>query len=161
MNYYLRLAIPLTIVYLMGTNNFEWSNIVVGLLISVAIAMLVRPRMQEINWQDLPTMLLATVQYVVVLLWDVLLNGLKVARIVLTPGELPISPGIIAVPSLCQTEWGTALSAFAITAAPGEMVIEISDNGIMYTHCLIATDKEKYIAQAQQRRRDMLQRIFA
>ncbi|MFO7536539.1 MAG: Na+/H+ antiporter subunit E [Chloroflexota bacterium] len=159
--YYLRLAFPLTIIYLMATNNIELSNIVVGLLLSLAIAVLVRPRMQEINWQDLPTMLLATIQYVGVLIWDVSLNGLKVARIVLTPGKMPISPGIIAVPSLCQTEWGTALSAFAITAAPGEMVIEISDDGIMYTHCLIATNKEKYIAQAQQRRRDMLQRIFA
>jgi multicomponent Na+:H+ antiporter subunit E len=157
---YLRSVVPLTIIYLIATMNIEISNIVVGVLISAAIALLVRPYTEPVNWQNFPTMLLAAIQYVMVLVWDVFLNGLKVAYIVLTP-RMQISPGIIAVPSLCETKLGTALSAFAITAAPGEMVIEISDDGIMYTHCLIATDKEKYIAQAQQRRRDMLQRIFA
>jgi multicomponent Na+:H+ antiporter subunit E len=157
---YLRVVIPLTIIYLIATINVQLSNIVLGLLISTVIVVLVRPYTEPVNWQNLPTMLLAIVQYLVVLVWDVFLNGLKVAYIVLTP-TMQISPGIIAVPSLCETKLGTALSAFAITAAPGEMVIEISDDGIMYTHCLIATDKERYIAQAQKRRRDILQRIFA
>jgi multisubunit Na+/H+ antiporter MnhE subunit len=158
--YYFRVVVLLLVVYLVATSNFELSNIVVGTIIALAIAFLVRPKTQTVNWRSLPTMLLAILQYSIVLVWDVFLNGLKVAYIVLTPGPLKIAPGIIAVPSLCKTELGTALSAFAITAAPGEMVIEIDDSGIMYTHCLIATDKDKYIAQAQQRRRDMLQRIF-
>ena len=160
MYYYLRVAIPLTVIYLLVTSNFELSNIIVGAIIALLLAMLVRPHTQAINWQNSPIMILALVRYIVLLVWDVFLNGLKVAYIVLTP-NLQIKPGILAVRSGCKTEIGTALSAFAITAAPGEMVIEISDDGIMYTHCLIAVDKDEQIAEAQAHRRDMLEQIFA
>jgi len=160
MGYYLRVVIPLTIIYLLATNNYELSNVVLGLLIALALAVLVRPQTEAVNWQNMPSLILAILQYTIVLIWDVFLNGLKVAYIVLTP-RLQIKPGIIAVPSDCKSEVATALSAFAITAAPGEMVIEIDDKGIMYTHCLVVTDKDETSARDQARRRQMLERIFA
>jgi multicomponent Na+:H+ antiporter subunit E len=160
MNYYLRVVIPLTIIYLLVTNNYEISNIVVGLLIALALAVLVKPQTQAVKWQSLPSLMVAVLQYTIVLIWDVFLNGLKVAYIVLTP-SLQIMPGIVAIPSGCKTEVATALSAFAITAAPGEMVLETDDDGIMYTHCLIAVGKDDLMAQAQARRRQILGRIFA
>ncbi len=160
MGYYLRVVIPLAIIYPIITNNYELSNLVVGLLIALALAVLVKPQTQAVKWQNWPSLILAILQYTVELIWDVFLNGLKVAYIVLTP-SLQITPGIVAVPSGCDTEVATALSAFAITAAPGEMVIETDDDGIMYTHCLIALGKDEIMAKAQDRRRQILERIFA
>jgi multicomponent Na+:H+ antiporter subunit E len=85
--------------------------------------------------------LLATVQYIFILLVDIMRNGLQVARIVLTP-SLPIKPGIITIPSHCDTELGTALTAHAITVSPGELVVEVGEDGTMYTHCLDAVVSE-------------------
>jgi multicomponent Na+:H+ antiporter subunit E len=55
---------------------------------------------------------------------------------------------------------GTALSAHAITLAPGEMVVEMDEKGVMYTSCLDTTNSEKYIEDAQKIRKDLLQKIF-
>ena len=104
-------------------------------------------------------MILALGAYVLIVTRDVILSGLQVARLVLDP-SLPIRPGIIAIPSLCQSELATALSAHAITLAPGEMVVEIDKHGIMYTHTLDVTKAESYVNEAQQMRSDLLARIF-
>jgi multicomponent Na+:H+ antiporter subunit E len=82
-----------------------------------------------------------------------------VAKLVLDP-KLPIRPGIIAIKSGMTSEIGTALSAHAITITPGEMVVEIGDDGTMYTHCLDAVSSGEGGDSAQQTRRDMLQQIL-
>jgi multicomponent Na+:H+ antiporter subunit E len=74
--------------------------------------------------------------------------------------KLPIRPGIIAIDSGCSSELGAALSAHALSITPGELVIGIDDEGVMYTHCLDATHSAEYTAQAQAMRRDLLSKIF-
>ena len=54
----------------------------------------------------------------------------------------------------------TALSAHAITLAPGEMVVEIGEGGVMYTHTLDASQAADYVAEAQDLRRELLRKIF-
>ncbi|MDH3881664.1 MAG: Na+/H+ antiporter subunit E, partial [Desulfobacteraceae bacterium] len=98
-------------------------------------------------------------RYLVKLVYDVIDSGIQVARIVMDPA-LPIKPGIVSIPSDCESEMGTALSAHAITLAPGEMVVEMDEKGVMYTSCLDTTNSEKYIEDAQKIRKDLLQKIF-
>jgi multicomponent Na+:H+ antiporter subunit E len=135
------------------------NNLVVGLLFAVAVTLLMRPRRRSWDIRRFPSALLALLQYVGILMWDIMVNGIQVARIVLTPG-LPIQPGIIAIPSLCESEMGTALSAHAITVSPGELVVEIGRDGVMYTHALDATNSDKKAADAQRLRVNLLQKIF-
>ena len=71
-------------------------------------------------------------------------GGLFVARIILRR-ELQIDPGIIAVPSGCDSELASALSAHAISLSPGELVVEIDELGVMYTHALDITRSEENI----------------
>jgi multicomponent Na+:H+ antiporter subunit E len=78
---------------------------------------------------------------------------------VLNP-RLPLRQGIIAIPSGCQSELGTALSAHAITLTPGEMVVEIDADGVMYTHALDVSAAETAVLDAQTQRRDLLAKIF-
>jgi multicomponent Na+:H+ antiporter subunit E len=151
--------IPLWFIYLALTADLSLSNLLLGLLIAVAVTGLVHPGRRPLELRRLPGAAFAMTQYILILMIDVARNGLQVARFVLTP-SLPIKPGIIAIPSLCQTEMGTALSAHAITVSPGELVVEISDDGTMYTHCLDATDSVKKSTEAQQMRVNLLQKIF-
>lgn len=90
---------------------------------------------------------------------DVIRGGISTARIVLDP-KLPINPGIIAIPSGSKSDLGTALSAHAITLSPGELVVAIDDEGVMYTHCLDVTDTEKFIEKAQSTRKNFLSKMF-
>jgi multicomponent Na+:H+ antiporter subunit E len=157
--HYILIHLLLLLIYLALTSNIALNNIIVGLLFATAITFMVRPQRTRFDLQRLPGAVLAMAQYILILIWDVIGNGLQVARIVLTP-SLPIQPGIIAIPSLCETEMGTALSAHAITVSPGELVVEISEDGTMYTHALDATHSERHSANAQRMRVNLLQKIF-
>lgn len=157
--HYLQYFIPLFLIYLALTSDVSFPNIVLGLLVSGAVTLLIRPVRRAMPPQRVPVAFLALLEYIFILMVDVIKNGLQVARIVLTP-SLPIKPGIIAIPSLCATDMGTALSAHAITVSPGELVVEISEDGIMYTHTLDATESEQKAAEAQKMRVNLLQRIF-
>lgn len=157
--YYLLIIVPLLFVYLELSSNFELSNIIVGLMIVTGIVKLIRPRRLPTDWRRLPSSVFALVRYLVKLVYDVIASGIRVARIVMDPA-LPIKPGIVSIPSECESEMGTALSAHAITLAPGEMVVEMDEKGVMYTSCLDTTNSEKYIEDAQKIRKDLLQKIF-
>lgn len=157
--HYLLIIVPLLFIYLELSSNFELSNIVVGLIIVTGIAKFVRPQHLPSDWRRLPSSVFALVQYLVILVYDVIASGIQVARVVLDPA-LPIKPGIVSIPSQCDSEMGTALSAHAITLAPGEMVVEIDEKGVMYTSCLDTTNSEKYVENAQKMRKDLLQKIF-
>lgn len=158
--YNLLLIVPLLLVYLELSSNFELSNVVVGLLIVSGILLLIRPRHRPMAWHRLPSAIVALIKYVVILAYDLIMSGIQVARIVLDPA-LPIQQGIVAIPSECESELGSALSAHAITLTPGELVIETDEQGVMYTHCLDATKSEQYVAEAQKMRRDLLEKIFS
>lgn len=157
--YYLRALILLTLVYLALTSNLQPSNIVVGVLLAVLALVLIRPERKTMSPRDYPRSLMALVRYVATLAADLVISGLQVARVVLTP-SLPIRPGVIAIPSDTKSDLGLALSAHAITLTPGNLVVETDVAGVMYTHCLDATDAAETVGEAQQMRRELLDQIF-
>lgn len=157
--HYIRTILILLAIYLALTGNLQFSNIVLGTLVAAVAAVLVRPQPGRTDLRRLPAAAWAIVRYVAILAADVVKSGIGVAAIVLDPA-LPIRPGIIAIPSGCCNELASALSAHALSVTPGELVIGIDDDGMMYTHCLDATHSAEYTAQAQAMRRDLLSKIF-
>ncbi|NCF65461.1 MAG: hypothetical protein GWP61_05770 [Chloroflexi bacterium] len=157
--YNLRAVLLLTATYLALTANLQLGNILVGLLLSSLILLLLRPAIQIVNWRFLPSSTWAILRYTVVLAYDLIVSGIQVARIVLDPA-LPIQQGNIAIPTNCQSESSQALSAHAITLTPGEMVVEMAEEGVMYTHALDAEHAEASVARAQQKREQMLRKIM-
>ena len=153
------MIVGLWMVYLALTANFRLNNLVLGLLIAIGLTLLMRPPRGAFELRRLPVALLALGRYLFVVLVDAVKSGIVAARLVLDP-DLPVKPGIIAIQSGCDSELATALSAHAITLAPGEMVIEIGKDGVMYTHALDATRAVEYVQEAQQLRRELLRRIF-
>ena len=157
--YYLRPIFLLTLAYLAFTANLELLNIIAGFIVASLVVLLIRPRPHKVNWRQFPQVALAMVRYVLVLVYDLVVSGIQVARIVLNP-SLPIQPGIIAIHSKCRSEKASALNAHAITLTPGELVVEMSEDGTMYTHCLDASKSEQVVEQAQTMRVELLEKIF-
>jgi multicomponent Na+:H+ antiporter subunit E len=146
-------------VYLALTANLEMNNVWLGLLIAAGLTMLIRPQRGRIELRRLPEATLALGRYLLLILSDMIKSGLAAARLILNPA-LSVKPGIVAIPSGCESELATALSAHAITLAPGEIVVEIGEDGTMYTHTLDATHAAEYVAEAQRLRRELLGKIF-
>jgi multicomponent Na+:H+ antiporter subunit E len=153
------MVIGLWLVYLALTANLELGNVALGLLVGMALTLLLRPPRGTFELRRMPGALAALFRYLFVVFFDAIKSGLVAARLVLDPA-LPVKPGIIAIPSDCDSELATALSAHAITLAPGEMVIEIGKEGTMYTHALDATRAAQYVEEAQTLRRELLRLIF-
>jgi multicomponent Na+:H+ antiporter subunit E len=158
--HYVRTILILLAIYLALTGNLQPSNIVLGALVATSAALLLRPQPSRADVRRLPAAIWAILRYIAILAADVVKSGLAVARIVLDPA-LPIRPGIITIDSGCGSELGAALSAHALSITPGELVIGIDENGVMYTHCLDATHSAEYVAQAQEMRTHLLSKIFA
>jgi multicomponent Na+:H+ antiporter subunit E len=131
-----------TLIYLMLTANLEWLNIFTGVLIAMVITWLLKPRLKTLSWHRVPTATLALIQYLGILVYDI------------------INPAIIAIPSGCDSELATALSAHAISVSPGEVVVEIDEDGVMYTHVLDVTQSAEYKEHAQSMRRELLSKII-
>lgn len=62
------------------------------------------------------------------LLWQIILSGLNVTRIILSPG-LPISPKIVKVEAQQNSSVGLVTYANSITLTPGTISIEASERG--------------------------------
>ena len=153
------MIVGLWLVYLALTANLEPGNVVLGLLVATGLTLLMRPPRGTFELKRLPGAVLALGRYLFVVILDAIKSGLVAARLVLNPA-LPVKPGIIAIPSDCDSELATALSAHAITLAPGEMVVEIGKDGTMYAHALDATRAADYVEEAQALRRELLRKIF-
>lgn len=156
---YLPFILFIATIYLLLTSNLEWLNIVTGLLIATGITFLLKPQVRVFSWNRAPEAILATLRYLGLLVYDIIKGGLMVAKLALSP-KLDFKPAIIAIPSGCESELATALSAHAVSIAPGELVVEIDSDGVMYTHILDITQSSEYKEQAQNMRRDLLRKIF-
>jgi multicomponent Na+:H+ antiporter subunit E len=154
------ISIPLFLVYLILSGNVTAPNLVVGGLVSLGVSTLLPGRKDAgFDWKRSPVFVWAMFRYVFIVLWGVIKGGITTARIVLSP-DMPLKIGIIAIPSGSKSELGTALSAHAITLSPGELVVKMDDEGVMYTHCLDVDKSEVYVAEAQSLRRNLLSDMF-
>lgn len=154
----LRWLLLISVLYLALTADFSVGNLLVGVLLSFGLAWLVHPSKERVSWQSFPRRAWYFARYILLLVSDIILSGVGVARVVLTP-SLPINPGIIAIPTHCKSDVAQALSAHALTVTPGEMVVAIGEDGTMYTHCLDATHGQEVILEAQRLRRELLEKI--
>ena len=156
---YIGSIVLLTLFYLGITSNLEISNIIAGLLIASGITLLLGLKSKPFRWRELPIVLFALGKYILILAYDLIKSGFQVASIVLSR-SIPLQQGITALPIKVESEIGEALSAHAISLTPGELVIEMDDEGVLYTHCLDATRTDSYIQDAQEMREDLLDKIF-
>lgn len=157
----LQITLPLTLVYLAlaykyGDNPLP--HIVLGFLVALGVSALLPVRVKTFDWSYAPTFFVGVIRYVMLVIVDMFKSAYQVALIVLSP-KLPIQPGVVAIESGCQSPIAIALSAHAITLTPGEMVIAIGDDGVLYTHTLDVSRSAEYSAQAQTLRRDLLSKI--
>ncbi|MDX1613806.1 MAG: Na+/H+ antiporter subunit E [Candidatus Promineifilaceae bacterium] len=155
---YLKWILPLSVLYIALTGNGEPLNWLLGVLLALGITALLRPDPAPIGWAHLPAASLAAVQFVLSLLADLVVSSLLVARMLLRR-QLPLRQGVFALPTGSPAEAVTVLSAQAITLTPGEMVIEIDEDGVMYTHSLDVVTSAESEPRDQERRVGQLSRI--
>ena len=153
------LTLTLAVVWVLLAKELSAGSVLLGLLLGWLIPWITRP-----FWPDRPRLRrpLRIVEYVLVVLWDICIANVQVARVVLTVRDADLRPAFIAIPlELTAPEAITAFAA-TITLTPGTVSADLADDGrSLLVHCLHAPEPEAVVAEIKDRYERRLKEIFA
>lgn len=142
--------------WLMLNHSLDAGTILMALILAVGIPRLVRPfiaRTPNIDW-------LPAIQLFFVVLWDIIVSNVKVAKLVLGPMH-KMHPKWFRIPLETQHEEVNTLLAMIITTTPGTVSAGIDqDRGDILVHALSADDTEAEIQNIKDRYEKPLMQIF-
>lgn len=131
-------------------------------LLMAAVLAVLLPRLGERLREDHPRARrpLVAAKLALVVLWDIVLSNLEVARRILGR-ESAIRPGFVWVPLALHNPYGIAALAGIITMTPGTLSAELSpDRRHLLVHCFHLDDAAATIAQIKRRYEAPLLEIF-
>jgi multicomponent K+:H+ antiporter subunit E len=103
---------------------------------------------------------LKLIRYILVLMWDIVVANLAVAKLILGPTKA-LQPGFIAYPLNLTGDLPITLLASTISLTPGTLSAEVSkDREWLYIHALDLPDEQALIDEIKQRYETPLKEIF-
>jgi multicomponent K+:H+ antiporter subunit E len=138
-------------------NGLTTGHVVLGAVLSVVI-----PALVERFWTDRPRIRnwMAVFRLGLVVLWDIVVSNVQVARLVLGP-ERRIEPCFVWLPLDIRDPYGLVSLAAIITMTPGTLSADLTDDRRhLLVHVLNAGDASALIAALKQRYEAPLMTIF-
>lgn len=139
------------------------NHIGLGTLVMAALVGTTVPLLTQAYWPTRPRVksLRLLVAYVALVLWDVILANIAVARIVLFLPRDRIRSAFIAVPITLKSPEAIALLAGTITMTPGTVTADMNgDATVLLIHSLHAPDPDTIRDEILTRYESRLKRIF-
>ena len=152
------LTLLLTAVWVMLMNELSPGYIVFGLILGILV-----PLFTAAYWPNKPVIRspFKAVTYVLLVLWDIVVANITVARIVLFKPNADLRPAWITVPLDLKTPEAISLLAGTITMTPGTVSSDIAADGrSILVHCLHAPDPDAVVAEIKDRYERRLKEIL-
>lgn len=152
------LTLTLALVWVLLVNDFSWGALAFGLLLGLAVA-----RLTAVWWPGRARMRhpLAIGEYVLIVLWDILVSNLQVAALVLFRRGDSLRSQYVVVPLALRSPEAIAVLAGTITMTPGTVSADLSADGrSLLVHCLETRDAAATVAAMKSRYEQRLMRIF-
>jgi multicomponent K+:H+ antiporter subunit E len=152
------LSLTLVFVWLALVNKFTLGNLLLGILFAIVIPMLTAP-----YWPDRPKISrpFKGVEYVLVVLWDIVVANVQVAAIILFKREKDIRSQWIVVPLDVKSAEAITVLAGTITMTPGTVSATLAaDGGSILVHCLHTDDVDAVRDEIKNRYERRLKEIF-
>lgn len=153
------LTVILAAVWILLVNDFSWGALVFGLVLGLAIA-----KMTSSYWPDRPRVRnpLAIVEYIVIVLWDIIVSGVQVAYLIVFRRGDSLKSQFLTVPLQLESPEAIAMLAGTISMTPGTVSADVSADGhSLLVHCLEVSDPAGTVAAIKSRYELRLMRIFA
>lgn len=152
------LTVLLTLVWMLLANKPSLNSLLFGLLLGIVIPFVTQPywpqRPKLRNWP-------MVVEYILVVLWDIVIANITVARIILFKRDADRQPNWICIPLELRTPEAITVLAGTITMTPGTVSADVSSEGHnLLVHCLDAPDPMAVRDQIKQRYERRLKEIF-
>lgn len=151
------LTVLIAVSWMALVHSIEIFHLLAGLCIGLVIPRLIQPFLgnrHRVNW-------LKAVRFSGLVLWDVVVSNVVVARLVL--GKIDrMRPTWIAVPLASNHSTVNALFATIITTTPGTVSAVVDEqHGIIWVHALDCDDSNAAALEMKQRYEQPLLEIFA
>ena len=153
-----QLTILLTVVWCLLVNAPSLNTLVFGLILGTVI-----PILTHAYWPNRPVMRrpLRVIEYILLVLWDIVLANIHVAIIVVFKRNAAMAPAWVAIPLDLRTPEAIAILAGTITLTPGTVSADLSDEGhALLVHALDAPDPEAVGDAIKDRYERRLKEIF-
>lgn len=152
------LTLLLIVVWQMLVNTVTLGNLVLGLILALVIPFLTAP-----YWPNRPRLrnLPGIIGYVLIVIWDIILANIEVARIILFKRNEDIHPKWVTIPMDLRTPEAITVLAGTITMTPGTISADVSACGrSLLVHCLHTDDPDGVRDQIKDRYERRLMEIF-
>lgn len=153
------LTLALTAFWVFLVNRPSVGVVALGLVLGILI-----PLYTTRFWPSPPSLKSypKAVAYVLLVLWDILVANIQVARLILFKRNAELRPRFFAVPLDITTPEAVATLAGTITMTPGTVTADISADGrALLIHGLDIDDEASTIADIKTRYEARLKEIFA
>jgi multicomponent K+:H+ antiporter subunit E len=152
------LSLTLVLVWLGLVNTFTLGNLLLGATFGLFI-----PMVTAAYWPDRPKIgkPLRIAEYVLIVLWDIIVANVQVAVIILFKREADIRSQWIPVPLEVTSAEAITVLAGTITMTPGTVSATLSaDAGCILVHCLHTDDPDAVRDEIKSRYERRLKEIF-
>jgi len=141
-------------IWLVLTNSIALANIVVGLIVSVTIALFYTRSFKEDDVEMISPLWLGV--YIVVFLKNIIISNIQISKRILRK-DMRLAPAIVAVKTDLKSDWKKLLLANSITLTPGTLTLDVKGD-TLYIHT-IEYDKEKKKEDIIKEFQDVIARI--
>ncbi|WP_425091565.1 Na+/H+ antiporter subunit E [Tropicimonas sp. S265A] len=152
------LSVTLVLVWLALVNTFTLGNLILGSALGLFI-----PMLTAAYWPDRPLIgrPLKIAEYILIVLWDIVVANVQVAMIILFRPKPSIRSEWIVVPLELTSAEAITVLAGTITMTPGTVSTMLSaDGGCILVHCLHTDDPDSVRDEIKQRYERRLKEIF-
>ena len=152
------MTLALTAIWMLLVNRIALGSLILAAMLGTAI-----PLLTEAYWPNRPKIrnVPALVAYVALVIWDIILANIAVARIILFKSNRDIGPAWIAIPLDLRSPEAITVLAATITLTPGTVTADMSACGrALLIHSLHAPDPDAIRDEIKTRYEARLKRIF-
>ncbi len=152
------LSLTLVVVWLGLVNTFTLGNLILGSIIGLVV-----PMLTAAYWPNRPSIArpLKVVEYVLVVLWDILVANIEVAMVILFKREPAIHSQWIPIPLELKSAEAITVLAGTITLTPGTVSTMLAaDGSAILVHCLHTDEPDTVRDQIKTRYERRLLEIF-
>lgn len=152
------LTVALTFIWLALVNKVTVGNLLLGFVLGVIIPLVIAP-----YWPDSPRFKspLTAIRYVLIVLWDICVANVQVAKIILFKPKDAIRSQWVTVPLDITDPTAITILAGTITMTPGTVSAVLSADGqAILVHCLDTDDPDGVRDQIKARYETPLKEIY-
>jgi multicomponent K+:H+ antiporter subunit E len=152
------ISLAVALVWILLVNTLTLNAVVFATILGVVI-----PLMTRAYWPEAPRLRnpVRIVDYLLVVLWDICVANVQVARIILFVPNAQLRPAWITIPLDLRTPEAITVLAGTVTMTPGTVSSDLSACGrALLVHCLHAPDPDAVRDQIKARYESRLKEIF-